>query len=98
MAQTMETWIIADPDALSAYYGHTFRKNVLPRAQNLEAVAKDDVAKALAEATRDTQKGSYHKIRHASDLLKQIDPAKVQKRCRHCVRLFETLLKLVQEA
>lgn len=78
--------------------GTRFERTSSLELKNLEAVAKDNVAKALAEATRDTQKGSYHKVRHASDLLKQIDPAKVQKRCRHCVRLFETLLKLVQEA
>jgi hypothetical protein len=98
MVQAMEAWVIADPDALAAYYGQKFRKTALPKARNLETVAKDDVAKALEEATRDTQKGPYHKVRHASDLLKRIDRDKVQKRCPHCARLFDTLLKLIQKA
>jgi hypothetical protein len=97
MVQTMEAWIVADPDALAAYYGQKFRRNDLPSSQDLETVTKDDVAKALEEATRDTQKGSYHKIRHASDLLTRIDREKVQKRCRHCARLFERLLKLIRK-
>jgi hypothetical protein len=61
-------------------------------------VAKEDVAKALKEATCNTQKGPYHKIRHASDLLKRIDRTKVQQRCRHCACLFDTLLELIQKA
>jgi hypothetical protein len=93
----MEAWIVADPDALAAYCGQKFRNNALPKAQNLETVAKNDVAKALEEATRDTQKGSYHKIRHASDLLRLIDQEKVRKRCPRCARLFDTLLKLIQK-
>jgi hypothetical protein len=97
MVQTMEAWIVADPDALAAYYEQKFRRSALPLSQDLEAVAKDDVANALAEATRDTQKGRYHKIRHASDLLMRIDREKVQKRCRHCARLFERLLELLRE-
>jgi hypothetical protein len=31
MIQCMETWIVADPDALLAYYGQHFRGNALPR-------------------------------------------------------------------
>jgi Domain of unknown function (DUF4276) len=30
MVQTMEAWIVADPDALAAYYGQRFRRNALP--------------------------------------------------------------------
>jgi hypothetical protein len=98
MVQAMEAWIVADPDALAAYYGQKFRRNALPKAQNLETIGKDDVAKALKEATCDTQKGTYHKIRHASDLLKKIDRTKVQKRCPRCACLFDTLIGLIQKA
>jgi hypothetical protein len=95
MVQTMEAWIVADPEALAAYYGKNFQKSALPQTQDLETVAKDDVARALEAATRRTQKRAYHKIRHASDLLKLIDREKVQKRCPHCARLFDTLLNLM---
>jgi Domain of unknown function (DUF4276) len=98
MTQTMEAWIVADPDALAAYYGQHFGSNALPKTQNLETVQKADIASALDQATRNTQKGSYHKIRHASDLLKRIDRQKVQQRCPNCARMFTSLNQAVQEA
>ena len=91
MAQVMETWLVADRQALTAYYGQDFRANALPSRRNLEEEDKTAVAAALDEATRRTQKGGYRKIQHGSDLLASIDPAKARERCRHCARLFDTL-------
>ena len=88
MVQTMETWIVADPDALTDYYGQGFRQSALPKNVDIEFVPKSDVERALNNATRTTQKGEYHKIRHASDLLKRIDPDRVRDRCPACARLF----------
>ena len=91
MVQTMETWIVADPEALAAYYGQDFRANALPTRRNLEEEDKTAIAAALDRATERTQKGHYHKIHHAAALLARIDPAKARARCRHCERLFATL-------
>ena len=88
MVQTMETWIVADPDALTDHYGQGFRQSALPKNVDIESVPKSDVERALKSATRTTQKGEYHKIRHASDLLKRIDPDRVRDRCPACTRLF----------
>ena len=98
MAQVMETWIIADPDALSTYYGQNFKGNALPRMTNLEEVAKADVARGLDRATEHTRKGRYHKIKHASDLLERIDVERVKQRCPHCERLFEVLKRMIDAA
>lgn len=57
MVQTMETWIVADPDTLKEYYGQGFRKNVLPSRKNLEEVSKEHIAEALNRATQETHKG-----------------------------------------
>ncbi len=92
MVQTMETWIVADPEALASYYEQGFQANTLPRHQNLEAVRKRDIAQALNRATQRTRKGKYHKIQHARHLLQQIDPVTVREKCPHCERLFEILL------
>lgn len=91
MVRAMESWIVADPDALAAYYGQRFRPNALPAALDLESVPKVDVAHALEQATRDTQKGRYQKIRHGADLLARINPVRVEARCGHCRRLRDRL-------
>ena len=91
MTQTMETWILADSEALANYYKQNFTQNALPKSDDLEKVSKVDVERALKRATQKTQKGAYHKIKHAGDLLKRIDPRKARKKCRHCERLFSVL-------
>lgn len=91
MIQSMETWIIADTEALSRYYGQAFRRNALPKSKDLESVPPREVALALRRATRGTKKGEYHKIRHAPDLLKRISIQRVSERCASCRRLLEML-------
>ena len=91
MVQAFEAWLTADPDALAGFYGRGFRRGSLPRRQNVEGIPKDDLEPKLREATRATQKGEYHKIRHAAPLLERLDAVKVRKRAYHCRRLFETL-------
>ena len=98
MVQTMEAWIAADANALNRYYGQRFNAGALPRRPNLEEVSKADVERSLEQATAGTQKGRYHKIRHASDLLQRIDPETVKARCRHCERLFIELGRLIDAA
>lgn len=98
MVQTMETWIVADSAALSKYYGQGFRANKLPKATDLEPVPKADVERSLREATEKTQKGRYHKIKHASDLLKKVNADLVKKRCYHCRRLFDKLGQRINAA
>ena len=93
MVQTMETWIVADASALAECYQKDFNSTALPRPADLETVPKSDIASSLMRATDKTQKGKYHKIRHASDLLKKIDPQIVRSRCSHCARMFDLLGK-----
>lgn len=91
MVQVMETWILADRNALITYYGQNFREDAIPSHHDLEEVGKGDAEDALKRATERTTKGRYQKIQHAADLLARIDPAKVRERCYHCARLFDTL-------
>ena len=95
MVQSMEAWIVADPTALAKYYGQGFRAAALPKRENLEDAPKRDVELGLRQATQNTGKGRYHKIRHASELLKRIDNATVASRCSHCKRLFEVLGEII---
>ena len=98
MAQVMETWIVADPGALARYYGQGFNVGKLSKRQDLEQEPKTGIERALKDATRRTGKGVYHKIRHASELLKRLDPTRVKERCVHCARLFEELDRIIEAA
>lgn len=91
MVCTIEAWLIADPDALADYYGQGFRRNALPRRENVEAIPKDQLYRSLERATSDTQKRSYHKIRHCADLLGRLNRDRVRQRAHHCDLLFRTL-------
>lgn len=83
MVQCMESWILADPEVLADYYGKEFHTAKLPQRINLEQEPKEEAEKKLNAATRDTKKGPYHKVNHASQLLALIDPEKVRARCPH---------------
>lgn len=95
MIQLMETWIVSDVNMLAEYYGKDFRQSALPRAVNLENTQKRDIEKALANATRDTTKGEYKKIKHAGALLERLNPKVVGGRCPSCERLFNVLQEFI---
>jgi hypothetical protein len=91
MVQTMEAWFLADKQALQQFYEKGFNANALSRNQNVEEIAKAQLELSLIAATKLTSKGEYHKINHASELLKIIDPAKVRKASPHFDRLMNKL-------
>lgn len=95
MVPVMEAWVVADPDALSAYYGQGFRAGSLPRAEDIERSEKERLLNALETATGHTQKRRYHKTRHAPDLLERIDTATVRRHALSCDRLFATLSRII---
>jgi hypothetical protein len=94
MVQVMETWIVADRESLREFYRQGFNENALPNHMDLEQVPKATITAALRNATNQTQKGEYHKIRHAH-VLAGIRPERVRARCKHCERLFSTIEPLV---
>lgn len=98
MVQMVEAWLVADPDALSQYYGQGFRRNALPKREDVEAVPKDQLVQSLDRATMGTQKGKYAKIHHCADLLGLLNPDHVRRRARHCDLLFTSLEARILEA
>jgi len=82
MVRCMESWIVADKAALQSYYGNDFHVNQLPNRTNFEDEPKDQVCNKLKKATKDTSKGEYAKIKHASELLALIDTNKISSRCQ----------------
>lgn len=96
MVQVMESWFLADRQALKSYYGSNFIETRLPgNPAIVEVIPKADVLHGLESATANTSKGKYHKTKHAPDLLKIIDPAKVQSASPSCTRLFQYLQNVV---
>jgi hypothetical protein len=96
MVQVMESWFLADPTALRSFYSDGFNANPLRKSKNVESIGKDAVLKAIEAATRNSRKGKYDKIEHASKLLALISPEHVRKSSRHFDFLFKTLEELLQ--
>ena len=93
MVQAMEAWFFADRDALARYYGTNFQPNALPARPDVENIPKQELAKSLAHASRNTTKGAYMK-HHGFALIGQIDPAKVRAASPWATRFFDHLLAI----
>ena len=91
MVQMMESWFLADVNALASFYGSGFRKHVFPKTANIEEIPKEDVETRLKRATRDTGKGAYHKGRHSFVILAELDPEKVKAASPYADRLIRVL-------
>ncbi len=95
MVQCMESWFLADPNALAGYFGQGFQDSALPKNPNIEDIPKKAVLQALESATRKTKtKGTYSKGGHSFAILALIDTAKVRRASPHAERLATVLLKL----
>lgn len=103
MIVTMETWFLADPDAVKEFFKlkKGFDPSALPDlpplpkppkvSTVLERMSKESVNAVLKKATRNTATEHYEKIKHGANLLAVIDPRKVREQCPSCDRLFRTL-------
>ena len=88
MVTTMETWLIADGQALKAYFPDM---KALPWDSELESRGKRDVSRRFAEATQRSSKGRYDKGKHSFDLLGRVDPAELRRLLPHFRRFVEAL-------
>ena len=93
MVQFMETWFLADKDGLRRYFGPGFSERAIRQWPDLEAVPKETVLRALAQATAACRKG-YEKGATSFELLAHIDPARVKAACPHADALLQRLAAL----
>ena len=93
MVQIMETWFLADHNALRNYFGSRFRDNALGQWVALEDVPKDSVLNALRNATARCPK-RYAKGRVSFELLGQVNPARVEAACPHAKAILDRLREL----
>jgi Domain of unknown function (DUF4276) len=92
MVELMEAWFLAHPKALSDYYGEGFLSTTIGNSADVERIPKVEVLNRLKQATRNTTKGEYHKVKHAPFLLEKLDSIQVRGRAEHCRRLFEAVM------
>ncbi len=93
MVQVMETWFVADREALRSYFNGCLNEKALPQWPNLESVPKEMILKALDSATANCKTG-YTKGRVSFQLLSSVNAAQVENRCQHARRLMERLRAL----
>jgi Domain of unknown function (DUF4276) len=91
MVQVMETWFLADPEAVEEFFGKGFSRGVLPKHRDIEAVSKADIYRALHEATKHTQAGPYGKGQHSFQILGELDPEKIANASVWAKRFFQAL-------
>ena len=90
MVQVMETWFLANRDALRDFFGPQLNENHFREWPNLEQVPRDTVLNALEQATSNCQK-PYRKGRVSFELLGRIDPQQVAAACPHANHLLNYL-------
>lgn len=93
MVQAMETWFLADRDALREYFGRGFRQNALKKWTNLEVVPKRTVLDVLKSATAACTK-HYAKGKVSFELLADINFDLVATACPHAEALLKRLRQL----
>ena len=91
MATCMETWLVADREALRNYFRNCWKNNALPEWPDLAKVERGRVFQALVQATAACGKKQYAKGSVSFDVLQHIDPAIVQQRCPFARDLIERL-------
>jgi Domain of unknown function (DUF4276) len=89
MIQEMEAWFISQPTILDKFYNHSI-SNKLAKKPAHEFPQLD---KELQRITKDTSKGTYHKIRHGAQLLKLLDADKLCSDFKDFKRLVDSLGK-----
>lgn len=91
MVEVLESWFLADVDALQLFYGQGFLKQALPANPQIENVSKQDVLTGLGQATQNTKKGRYKKGSESFQILEILDPDKVRKVSVHADNLIQAL-------
>jgi hypothetical protein len=84
MVQIMESWFLADANAVMAL----FKGSLIKGNPKVEEIPKEDVLERLDKAAN----GEYHKVKHGVKLLGLIDPEKVRKAAPDCDRMFRMIL------
>ncbi len=78
MTTCMETWIIADREAMSKHYGKKLQDSALPSTQNLEQRSRHEIQDKLVHATRNCT-NTYAKGRRSFEILAKLSPDELER-------------------
>ncbi len=95
MVQCMESWFLADRNALKSFFGQGFNESRLPAEANaIENITKDQIFSSLANATSACKtKAKYGKGEHSFKLLANINSTEIISASPWAKRLVEELKK-----
>ncbi|MCG7849253.1 MAG: DUF4276 family protein [ANME-2 cluster archaeon] len=90
MTTCMETWIVADRDALTNHYGSELLKSALPPLVDLESRSRQDIQNDLFHATRDCS-NAYKKGNRSFYVLEKLSPNELESHLPSFVRVKHIL-------
>jgi hypothetical protein len=91
MVTAMETWIVADKNAIRDRFPADYR-DVISDGTRFESLSKSTVLDLLQRATnRNEREGRYKKGVISFELLARVNPDTLRKNCPHAHRFFEEL-------
>ena len=90
MTTCMETWIVADRNALAKHYGSELQESALPSLVNLESRYRHDIQNDLFHATRNCS-NAYKKGKRSFDVLEKLSPDKLELYLPNFVRVKQIL-------
>jgi len=92
MVTCMETWIMADREALREFFGQGMHANRLLCETQLETRSRQDVQEALKSATKGCgPRRKYEKGRRSFQVLARLNPTTLKSCLPHFRRFIETL-------
>ncbi|TFH42004.1 MAG: DUF4276 family protein [ANME-2 cluster archaeon] len=77
MTTCMETWIVADRDALANHYGSDLQISALPPLVKLESRSRQDIQDTLSHATRNCS-NAYKKGKRSFYVLEKLSPNELE--------------------
>lgn len=93
MIQEMESWFLSQPDILDEFYGVENKgKSISEKLVKKHAKEIPHPDQELKKVTKDSKRGEYHKIKHAVELLKRLDPLKLEGQFQDFKRLIEKII------
>jgi hypothetical protein len=87
MIQEMEAWFISQPEVLDDFYSERISGKLAKKAANLFS----EPDKELQRITKNTKRGTYHKVRHGSMLLRKLNAHKLYDDFPDFKRLVDSL-------